>query len=533
VTDDLQAEVSKMLGLLSILTDSDSKPDAGSGRQIAKSNQDITASLHAIAELCEDIRAVPVSTPNTTAADCNACSHLLLRDLTSLAAISLETDDGLKSCELDPAFAQCQVSLAAFRQSLGPIPTDTDFPNGLAALDSLLQSRDRLTFNVLTEAVSIVRDLRSSIASSTAAVVTTKSVNELPLRFTPSIPATPARGSVAELKLELDLSTAATRRSLQVFLSAASSNSESLFAELSDLHANLSQLIGFVDRLQVSTLNADCKSRLVTVHTNLVNFGDAAIGAARDRESISQLVDSSTAALDSLLAALGADSREAITNEAERELVAAAEAVAASQARMEDFKAVAEQRRLAIGEGYIGCEIVEIAAPILNTAANLIGAAQQQTKFLLQKDPNLPNQSGLVKTAGGLVDSLELILVAAEATVNNEPNAMAKVLASCNLISSAVAHFLAECHQKNGDPELNVVMTKIVDSIQGMIKQLRTFCEKAYESQTSAQQAAKPGKQLNSLVERLNAEGAVAEARKALEAAELKLKRLRQATGAK
>jgi uncharacterized coiled-coil protein SlyX len=96
-----------------------------------------------------------------------------------------------------------------------------------------------------------------------------------------------------------------------------------------------------------------------------------------------------------------------------------------------------------------------------------------------------------------------------------------------------VAHFLAECNQKSGKPELNEVMTKVVDSIQGMIKQLRTFCERAYENAEKAQEAAKPAKQLNSFIEKLNAETAVADARKVLEAAELKLKKLRQASGGK
>jgi hypothetical protein len=273
----------------------------------------------------------------------------------------------------------------------------------------------------------------------------------------------------------------------------------------------------------------------------LISVGDAAIDAARARllgqdrwrDGIGQFVTVATSALDRTTAAAQAtlEAAEAdlkVTNEAERELIAAARAVASSQAKLEKFKELAAAKKLVIGEGYIGCEIVDIAAPILNTAAALIEKAHQQTKFLLSKDPKLPNQTGLIKTANGLVDSLELILVAAEATVNHEPDSIAKVLAACNLIASAVAHFLAESNQKSGSPELNQGMMKITESIQGMVKQLRQFAESADKTKTEKiQAAARPPRQLNSLIEKLNAEAKVVEARKALEMAEADLKKVR------
>jgi hypothetical protein len=98
------------------------------------------------------------------------------------------------------------------------------------------------------------------------------------------------------------------------------------------------------------------------------------------RQTIPQFVGQASAALekvsstaDATLQAAQADL--AVTNEAEKELVVAARAVAESQARLQDFKAVAAEKKLAIGERYIGCETVDITVPILVTAAELIRAA--------------------------------------------------------------------------------------------------------------------------------------------------------------
>jgi hypothetical protein len=97
------------------------------------------------------------------------------------------------------------------------------------------------------------------------------------------------------------------------------------------------------------------------------------------------------------------------------------------------------------------------------------------------------------------------------------------------LISSAVAHFLAECHQKNGKAELNQVMSKIVDSIQGMIKQLRAFSEERDQARIEKLEAeAKPGRAMNLFIEKLNAQNAVMKARKDLQEAEARLKTLRK-----
>ena len=194
------------------------------------------------------------------------------------------------------------------------------------------------------------------------------------------------------------------------------------------------------------------------------------------------------------------------------------------------FKSQAEDQKVQQGANYIGVEIIDVSAPILNTSAKLIEAAQAQMKYCLARKPNLDNQTGMINTARNLVDSLDLILVAAEAIVNNDPDAINKVLAACNIISGAIAHFQAECRQKEGSPELNDVIQNITDQIQETIKHVRNFGETAQRKQ--AEEASKdvktPTRALNKMVEKLNAEAKVVEAKRALEEAENRLKQARQ-----
>ena len=74
-------------------------------------------------------------------------------------------------------------------------------------------------------------------------------------------------------------------------------------------------------------------------------------------------------------------------------------------------------------------------------------------------------------------------------------------------------------------------MGKITDQIQDTIKHVRAFGETAQEKLQEETQANTPGRKsraLNSMIEKLNAEAKVVEARKLLEEAERKVKQVRQ-----
>ena len=394
-----------------------------------------------------------------------------------------------------------------------------------------------------TRAISLASEIRKMVSDrfNTELIAHPEAVADLPCRFTmPAIPDSKPR-PILEIKPIIQAQSQEAQASLQTLvadINNVKTHPTKLCASVKAFHQSLANLIVAMAEMQAATWNPQCQTELSQAQSAVVSIGDNAIDTTRSRllaldgwrDHTSQFASSAASALQRLLEAAEATARAAAseiaaTNEAERELLAAARAIAASQQRLAQYKTEATTKRTTFGDAYIGCQIIDIATPILNSAARLIAAAQEQTRFCLRRDPQLPNQQGLVKTARDLVDSLELILVAAEATVNNEPDAISKILASCNIISSAVAHFLAECYQKNGSPELNQVMTSITDTIQSAIKHLRAHAESLSAPSSTPD---RPGRPLNAMIAKLNAEAKVVEARRALEAAEQNLKKTRQ-----
>ena len=183
--------------------------------------------------------------------------------------------------------------------------------------------------------------------------------------------------------------------------------------------------------MRYSVWNPASQSRLLSAHTNLVQVGDLAIDAARARliadeqwrQKVAQFNSQAQEAHNAIKAAAesaytSAQQDLSATNEAERELIAAAQSIQKSQSRLVSFKSQAQEQQATKGSTYIGVDIIDVSAPILNSAAKLVEAAQAQTKYVLQRQPDLTNTKGLVNTARNLVDSLELLLIAAEAIVN-------------------------------------------------------------------------------------------------------------------
>jgi hypothetical protein len=565
VTADLQGEVLTLLENLENLQRATASAEHSTdrtrqARAVAKANREIAQNLDNISDLCDEVLDAPTPAAGSGAADTEdyrAHSNAVLNDVVKLAGASLETNDGARTKRVTRVMQTLRPALATFRASAVTVSAGTpdaeDISGILRNLEGLLEDVQRpgapLPFSVPKRGAMLVNEVRRHVADalSTDVVAQPGAVASLPVRF--SLPAVAPGESrpIQELKGLVDRHVGLAGAALQKFVAGLNHPKvapDVVQRGLADVHQSLTALVAPLAQLRASTWNPQCGAQLGQLNGALIAVGDLAIDAARARlvagpgwrDTVAQFVGQASATFERASSAAAATLQAAqadlaVTNEAEKELVVAARAIAESQVRLANFKAVAEQKKVTIGEGYIGCEIVDIAAPILATAAELIGAAQRQTQYLLSINPTLPNQAGLVKTAGGLVDSLELILVAAEATVNYEQNSIEKVLAASNIISSAVAHFLAECHQKNGDEDINGVMTNITDSIQGMIRKLRAFGETAYqarEEKAEALEAAKRPKTMNQMVATLNAEGKVSEARKALESAELALKKLRQ-----
>jgi dGTP triphosphohydrolase len=556
---DLQDELAKLLNNLQALFDATSKvPDAADRnkqvRAVAKAQREISAGLGVIGDLVDEIAEAPASSAQPDPSDYKTRSNQLLGDVAKLSQLAVEPNAAVKAKLLPKLLSGLQVNLAGFKSSVQTVSTGTESAEDisgllgdLSGLLSQLTDPAKLTLAKPAKGCFLISEIRRSVADalSTDIVPQPKAAALLPYRFAaPAIDAIDPR-PVDQLKREVDAKVASSSAALQALLTALGNTktpADKITARLSDFHKSLGDLIVPSEQMRASTWNPQCQGQLSLAHTKVIAAGVAAMEAARARllgaekwrEALNAFTQAAKAGIDGTAAAAKAtlEAAEAdlkVTNEAEKGLIAAGRAVAAHRAKIDRFKVLAAEKKPIFGEGYVGCEVVDIAAPILTTAAALIEKAHQQTKFLLSKDPKLPNQSGLIKTANGLIESLDLTIVSAEACVNHDADALSKVQGACNLISAAAAQFLAESNQKTGSPELNQGMAKITESIQGMVKQLRAFAESADRSKSSAVQAeARAPRQLSKLIEKLDAEAKVVEARKALELAEQALKGLRQ-----
>jgi hypothetical protein len=88
-----------------------------------------------------------------------------------------------------------------------------------------------------------------------------------------------------------------------------------------------------------------------------------------------------------------------------------------------------------LGSSGFGVEVLEKLAPILANLSRLIECAKAQIKYCLQKNPVLANANGLIYSAIDLVDSLELITIAAEAVIKDQKTGIPKLVAVCNLVT--------------------------------------------------------------------------------------------------
>ncbi|KAH0786800.1 hypothetical protein GPJ56_009329 [Histomonas meleagridis] len=563
-SSELQEESTKLLELLNSYSDIVSKVPTSSNknaqiRAVNKANREINMALGHIAELADEIVETPVSVIQPSSEDYHAMSNQLMGDIFKLAQLSTENSSA-KPLKFGKVCSSLNLGLQKF---IGGVKTVTKgaeeqedilgMINDLQGLfGQLTEDASSLTTDIPTKLSKLVNDIRVAVSDSlnTEVVPQPKVANSLPFRFkVPTIPET-SPTEIAQLQPIIDNKQKLVKSSLEKLISSlngSKTSAEQIQKEFNEFQTQLSELIIPTSNMQTSTWNPQCQNQLLKARNALINAGDICIDATRNRlmgsegwrDSVAAFLATAETALEQTMNAVDATIKSAeadlsVTNEVEKELVIAARACQSSMQRLMSLKSTAAEKKLTIGDNYLGCDIIEVSAPILNNAAKLIEVAQAQTKFVLQKNPEIINQKGLINTANNLVDSLELITVAAEATVNNEPDAMPKILAGCNLISQAVAHFLVENNQKGGSPELNVTLHKMTDSVQNLIKQLRQFAETAMDAEKKAQQKSVAGgiagarRPLSGMIAKLNAEAKVVAARKALEEAEKLAKEARQ-----
>ena len=554
--NELCNEISKLLENLELFQSSSLESLSSSNkasliRGIGKTQRELTVGLSTISSLCDTIIELTPENHPSYGSDVFA----LLYSIIKLNAVVSAKDENSKNVIFKAAHPVVLKNFDIFKQRATSMIQGTDSESAIAQLIAALETElnsfnaTTLTYEQTRKAFTQVADLRSSLddALNTDITPDTASAAKLPFRFAVISAENTNPRPIQELKAEIDANYTKVSESLSSFITVLNNTkvpSQEIVKALLSYHDCANKYLLPAEVMRYSIWNPASQSRLLSAHTNLVQVGDIAIDAARARliaddqwrQKVSQFNSQAQEAHNAIKAAAEAAYSSAqqdlsATNEAERELIAAAQSIQKSQSRLVSFKSQAQEQQATKGSTYIGVDIIDVSAPILNSAAKLVEAAQAQTKYVLQRQPDLTNTKGLVNTARNLVDSLELLLIAAEAIVNNDADAISKVLAACNLISSAIAHFVAECRQKDGSPELNEVMSRITEQIQETIKHVRAFGEAAQKKQSEEAQQTKsgrPARGLNSMIEKLNAEAKVVEARKLLEEAENNLKRTRQ-----
>lgn len=552
--DDLSNEVEKLLDNLANFEKTSVESLSSSNkntavRNVGKIQREVTINISTISGLCDQFIEVEQTHEECYTGD---ALHLML-DVLRLSGVC-DAPAASKEAAFKQSMPKVVETFNELKQRATKMLSGTDdFETVTKMLTELEQkfngfNAKTMTFNDVIESVKAVNEIRQTIdtALNTEVKPQPEVASKLPFRFNAIPSKTFQPRPVADIKKDIDRSYAVHEKALEKLnevLNNTRSDGETILAALNEYHEAANRLLTHAEHMRNSTWNPACQNRLLTCHTNMVSVGDSAIDACRARllgqenwrQTVNAFIEQATNAAKTVSAA-GQDAYDTIqqdlsaTNEAEKELIIAAQNIQKSQGRLMSFKSQAEDQKVQQGANYIGVEIIDVSAPILNTSAKLIEAAQAQMKYCLARKPNLDNQTGMINTARNLVDSLDLILVAAEAIVNNDPDAINKVLAACNIISGAIAHFQAECRQKEGSPELNDVIQNITDQIQETIKHVRNFGETAQRKQ--AEEASKdvktPTRALNKMVEKLNAEAKVVEAKRALEEAENRLKQARQ-----
>lgn len=563
---DLEEGIVKLFDSIAAFEESIKQASSGGNRTaqraVNKNSMNLTGTLNSLSDIADQLLETSPSTLEPSENDYNAFGNIIQNDLLKLSRLLHEVDSSDKKGNpfLNKRFAKIatplQQDVAKFRHAVETASHGTDESDELIHmlddLENLLKpnvtDHNSCDKNLPSEASKLLREIRNAVADalSTEVVSQPNAVAQLPFRYNAPVIENCEPKPTAELLGPIEQEAAKAQQALQELtanLNNAKTTPDKIQSALNKFHESLTNLIKPTDRMAQSTWNPQCQNALNQTRNLLISSGDLSIDASRSRllgsdgwrDVVSAFGSNATESINRTIQAAkntveAAQHDLSVTNEAERELVKAAQSVAQSHQRLQAMKVVAAEKKIANGEGYLGCDIIEISAPILSTSAKLIETAQAQTRFLLNRGGEMPNTKGLVKTANDLVDSLTLITVAAECTVNNEPDCISKVLAASNLVSSAVQHFLAEMYQKNGNPELDEAMKKITDSILGLVKQLRSFGEVAHNAQNErlVVDSQVSGAKLSSMIQKLNAEAKVVEARRALEEAELKLKKTRQ-----
>jgi hypothetical protein len=519
----------------------DEKP--GSFGSVCKATREINRYLDLLFEAWDSI--VQISVEKSIPQNFRALGNLVLKTAIEIGSNSRSLKAG--RYDFRPEFSKHS---AAFKSSVLKISTPA--AASLSTLEQLFEGfppTEIVPLGTLRQAFSIVSEVcrAATGALRNGPLPQPQIAARLPYRFpVPNLSDLPSL-SVEEIHSLVISSAASCQESVDALIAALSeiqTLGSSITQRLTEFHRAVSDLVINISQMRGSTWNPHSQNELTIVRDNLINVGDTSIDITRLRlicaddwrDSVSRFVPLARAAFESALSSAQAvvittRSDLAVTNEAERKIVAAARAIASFQQRLERLRPVALEKRTVIGDGYIGGDMIDIGGPILNTIAALVESAQQQSKFVLMKDRTGVGQGVLVKATESVVAVLDAFVGAIGQTVAHEQGASGKVLESREKLGAAVGSFQSDEIRKNGNPELNQVMSRITGSVQTMLNQLGTFveaAENARKEQATGRSSA-PVRRVSqnvTMLELLDAEAKVVSCRRELQFAEDLLKAL-------
>jgi hypothetical protein len=491
--------------------------------------------LDFISDLTEEILETDAAIFPPDPGDYRTHASRILTDILRIHSASLDATEWLRSARLNAIMGRLPARASALRIAASHASTgvaeEADILSLLSQLEAVL--KDLSAQSDIRTAVEAVNSVRRSVASalSTDVIADPAAALRLPVRFHVHPPLSDQ--PIGALKSEIDTTSReanAASQQLLVSLKNPRSPSATILSSISAFERALTAVTSPTAALVTAAWNPHSQKQADAAAAGLIALGDTALDAARARlnasagwpGTVAQFGAQSGIALEKAVTAAAATLAAAqadlcATNAAEKGLIALARAVADGQGRFTILRKVSP-------------DIVDLTSPVLRTTAKFVEIAREQTQILLRRDGSLPNQTALLGAADDFLKGLLEILAGVEATAAGNADAPGQLLAGANASVEAVVKLAVEAQQKGGSRELNQMIFKLAATIRNWLVQVKSFAEIAIRAKEGigSPVATREPRNLSGLLELFYAETRVVETRKALEFAELCVKRLKE-----
>jgi len=172
--------------------------------------------------------------------------------------------------------------------------------------------------------------------------------------------------------------------------------------------------------------------------------------------------------------------------------------------------------------------VIAESAPILKAASLILKRAQEITKDLVSQFGHLDNEKLLIGSAQELTEAAGLIMICAETLIEgSDDNPEFTIIAAAKIVKGTVSQLVAQVLVQGGDPE--GIMNKHVKTVRICSDRIVRKAEALAQERFALEEAKKPRKASNKLVQKLNMQNKVIELRKAKDEDEKMLYQYRKA----